>query len=115
MPRVTAEDIILGGFGDKLIEGFIKGLLGGFTIPDTYDNLKRDADLKIPIANPARYRSMAKRMGVGRIDTQMVMSVMRKHRPDIASLILNYQNGPNGLNGLKWLDRQVALLKGRLA
>ena len=102
------ESIILGAFGDKIFAGVITGVLAPFGVSDVYDCIQRDADLEIPTPDLPGYRALAEKMGVT-VDTQMVMSAMAKCRPDIASLILNHPNG------LKWLDRQVALLKGKLA
>lgn len=108
MPRGMLESVILGGYGDRIIAGLMRPFLARIKISDAYDYIKRDADLEIPSAELAKYRGAAKKMSVT-FDTQMMMSIMRKRRPDLASLILNCPNG------LKWLDRQVALLKGQLA
>jgi hypothetical protein len=102
------ESIIIGAFGDRIIEGFMRPFLDRIKISDAYDYIKRDADLGIPLSEMAEYRGAAKQMDVT-VDTQMMMRIMRKRRPDLASLILNCPNG------LKWLDRQVALLNGKLA
>lgn len=96
-------DVVLSGWGDDIAEGYIIGLLNEVTPELLYSYIEENKDLDVGSIDgkiPAQI--------INKLDETWVMGKLRKHRPDLASLLVNYPNG------LPWVKRQIDRVKGTL-
>lgn len=103
----TLETILLQGWGEEIAIGTISGFLDDISPIEALNYIQGDTDL--PIGDLSEYKSLSKRFNLDRIlNADRILDTMGKHRPDIASIILNHPNG------MAWLKRQLGLVRTQL-
>ena len=104
------EGVVLGGFGNEMLEGFVLGLLEDSTPIQTYEYIRDDTPLlDLPESEWEDARRLAAHVDVeGLLSRDRVLETLRKERSDLVSVILNHPKG------LEWLDRQLASVLERL-
>ena len=102
-------NILVFGFGDKVIEGFIPEYLSRIALDDCLDYVDSNKDLleKVPEKYWVKLRKIAKNSKI-KISTEEIMRHLQKNRPDLLSVIINH---PEGMN---WLNTQVANCREKL-
>jgi len=99
-------------FAADIIQGYVLHMLEDFTAEDCYRAITDDIDLWTVIPDKEKdylHFSLVRRFKphilkyADRITPEMVLTWLRKKRPDFASVIENYPDS----KGYLWLERQV--------
>lgn len=102
--------ILAGGFGDRVAVGAFLELLEGVTPGRIYEYIKDGLELGYWLSDSDwnRFQRMAKSANIGGLTTNDIIIALRDNRPDLLGVILNHPEGR------KWLDTQIAKMKGKL-
>ena len=102
--------ILVAGFGDRVLIGVLMGFLDSIMPSRLYEYIRDELKLGywVPESDWDKYKKLAKQANIADLDTEMVISELRKWRPDLLSVIINHPQG------LSWLDTQVIEMKKRL-
>ena len=102
--------VLAGGFGDRVLVGTMLRFLDGVTPERCYEYISGDTFLLqwLPEDRWGKYRGIAKGVRFDSITSDDIIDVLRKHRLDLLSIIINHPDGRS------WLDKQVIWLKSKL-
>lgn len=102
-------NMLMFGFGDKVIKGFIPRYLSGISIDACIDYVQNNKDLlaNVPENYWVKLRTMAKVSKI-EISVEEISLHLQKSRPDLLSIIINHPNGH------KWLTDQVENCRHKL-
>lgn len=103
--------VVLGGWGDKVVIGFLLGILDKITPEQIISYIQNDKFLFHWAAEKqwAAFRSRTKQVNFDEITRVRVLDELRKRRLDLVGAIINHPKGP------KWLDNQIAEVKKKLS
>jgi len=102
--------VAAAGWGDKVLMGFLLGLLDRITPQRVYEYIQDDKALLYWASESQwqHFRRMAKAAKVENITTEQIIEELREHRPDLLGLIINHPRG------MEWFNNQIAELKKKL-
>ncbi len=102
--------VILGGFGDRIVVGFLLGIFEKITPDQIYAYIKEDKFLFHWATENQwdAFRKRAKQVNFDAITIERVIAELEKRRLDLLGVILNHPNG------MLWLQRQVDEVKQKL-
>lgn len=102
--------ILVGGFGDRAMIGFLMVMLNGVSSEDFYLCIKENRELIAGVSDEdwEEYASLAAQAKLGDITTEDVLKEFRKYHPDFVRILVNQPGG------MEWLDAQVANIKAKL-
>lgn len=102
--------VLAGGFGDRVLLGALIGIFQGVTPMRLYEYIKDDIKLGYWLEDSdwERYRRMVESASIATLTSDMVISELRKHRPDLLGIVINDPNG------LEWFERQITEIKKKL-
>lgn len=103
--------VILGGWGDRIVVGFLLGIFDKITPGQIYDYIEKDKFLFhwATEGQWTAFRKRVKQVNLDEITRERVIAELEKRRLDLLGTIINHPNG------LKWLDAQITELKKRLS
>jgi len=103
--------VLLGGWGDKVVIGFLMGILDKITPEQIISYIQKDKYLFSWATERqwAAFRRRVKEVNFDEITRERVLDELGKRRLDLAGAIINQPKGP------KWLDNQIAEVKKRLS
>ena len=107
----TLGKIITAGWGDRVIIGFLMGILDDVTPDICYDYIKNDLSLLHWATEEdwQKYRRLAHRANLNfEITRERIIAELRKYHPEHLSIILNTEGG------LDWLQKQITEMKQKL-
>jgi hypothetical protein len=102
--------IIVGGFGDRAIIGFLMGLLAGVTPDEFYLFIKDKKELlgEVSPEDWDTYGRLARDAHLEDITTERILEEFKKYHPEFLQIIVNQPGA------MDWLDNQVVIIKKRL-
>lgn len=103
--------IALGGWGDRIVVGFLLRIFEKITPGQIYTYIEKDKSLFHWATERqwAAFRKRAKQVNFDEITRERVIAELEKRRLDLLGTIINHPNG------LKWLDAQIAEVKKKLS
>lgn len=102
--------IIMGGFGDRALIGFLMGLLDDVTLDEFYLFIKEKKELlgEVSPEDWETYSRLAQDANLGDITTERILEEFKKYHPDFLQILTNQPGA------MEWLDGQVVIIKQRL-
>jgi len=98
----TLGNVLVYGFGDEVLEGFIPAYFEKISQDDCLDYIENDKDLlaNVPDKYWGKLRRLVRLSDI-EITAEEVIRHLRKNRPDVLSIIINHAKGR------AWLNKQV--------
>lgn len=102
--------ILVGAFGNEAMVGLLMGLLEDVTPLRCYEFIRDNKPLYPNVSDDdwEKYSAMVKDANLDDISVDRIRAELRKHRPDLLSVIINHPGG------LVWFDGQVKIIKSKL-